>query len=750
MFIRVVAAMLLVFTVLLPPPALAQSTDGGVCGRTPQVRDALLARVQADNPSVTDCSQVTTTHLEALTGTVDLSSVGITGLNSGDFAGLTNLVTLSLNGNALSELPAGIFEGLAGLNTLDLHGNPGIASFLTTADAGADQRGELSATVSLDGSASSGGPWGTNISYNWAVADGQGNPVTGLTLTGGDTATPSFVMPATEPDGGLVFTLTVQGRGHGGRNLYKSTDSVSVAVGTPPGVTSVALVSAPTNGTAYGNGESIEVVVTFDEPATVDTLGGTPGIGLMVGTAAKTAGYLRGSGGRRLVFAYEVQATDTDTDGVSVPANGIIRNGGQIANADGAVFGLAHDALADDAGHKVNGAGTPLTGRGVRPHPAGARCAAGAGPGDAAVADCSQVTPDHLRVLIGTLDLTARSIIGLKSGDFANLPSVTGLYLSYNDLQTLPVAVFHGLANMRDLYLSYNDLRMLPDGTFNGLPNLRILYLDNNDLQTLPDGVFEGLANLRTLGLYNNGLQTLSDGVFEGLAKLNTLDLYANPGAASFLVTADAGTDQEVEPSATVRLDGSVSRGGPWGTNISYDWAVANGQGNPVTGLTLTGGNTATPSFVMPATEPDGGLVFTLTVQGRGHGGRNLYKSTDSVSVAVLAAPGVTSVALASAPTIGTTYVNGESIEVVVTFDEPATVNTSGGTPGIGLMVGTAAKTAGYIRGSGSRRLVFAYEVQATDTDTDGVSVPAGGSRTPAAPRSGSRTTRSRTMPVTR
>ena len=37
-----VTALLFVFTVLFTVPALAQSTVSGVCGRTPQVRDALL------------------------------------------------------------------------------------------------------------------------------------------------------------------------------------------------------------------------------------------------------------------------------------------------------------------------------------------------------------------------------------------------------------------------------------------------------------------------------------------------------------------------------------------------------------------------------------------------------------------------------------------------------------------------------------------------------------------------------------
>ena len=624
--------------------------------------------------------------------------------------------------------------------------NPGFASFLPTADAGQDQSARLGTTVILDGSGSEGGPWGTNITYYWSVADDQGNPVTDLTRTGGNTATPSFVIPETAPTSGYVFTLTVQGKGHRGGSLYKSTDSISVAVVTPPTVTAVALASAPASGTTYGNGERIEVVVTFGEPATVDISGGTPRIGLTVGTAAKTAGYLRGSGSRRLVFAYEVQASDTDLDGVSVPANSLVRNGGRIVTSDSFLFRLAHEALTDNTDHKVNSAVTPLSG-GVcgRTAQVRARLLELVQRNNDTVTNCSQVTTAHLQELTGTLSLTEKGIIVLNSGDFANLANLTGLFLQNNDLQTLPDGIFDGLANLLNLNLQDNDLRTLPDdifeglvklrnlnlyendlqalpgGIFEGLASLRALNLYENDLQTLPVGIFEGLASLQFLYLYENDLQTLPDGIFEGLAILRTLSLVRNPGFASFLPTADAGEDQNSELGMTVSFDGSASVGGPWGTNFTYYWTVADGQGNPVTDLTLTGEHTATLSFAIPEAAPTSGYVVTLTVVGRGV----RYGSTDSVSVAVAAASTVTAVALASAPKSGTTYGNGESIEVVVTFEEPATVDISGGTPRIGLTVGTAVKTAGYTRGSGSRRLVFAYEVQASDTDLDGVSVPA-------------------------
>ena len=489
--------------------------------------------------------------------------------------------------------------------------------------------------MSLDGSASRGGPWGTNITYGWSVADDEGNPVTNLTLTGGDTATPSFVIPDTALSSGYVFTLTMQGKGHRALGLYKSTDSVSVAVASAPTVNAVALASIPTSGTTYGNGESIEVAVTFGKPATVVTSGGTPSIGLTVGTATKSAGYLRGSGSRRLVFAYEVQASDTDLDGVSVPANSLEWNGGRIVNSVGFVFRLTHEALTDNTDHKVNGAVTPLSG-GVCGRTAQVRVVllARVQQNNATVADCSQVTTAHLQAQIGTLSLIGKGITVLKSGDFANLTNLTGLFLYDNNLQMLPDGIFDGLANLSNLYLYGNDLRTLPDDIFEGLVNLRNLFLTDNDLQALPSGIFDGLANLQNLFLSDNALRTLPDRIFEDLTNLLNVHLIRNPGFASFRPTAAAGEDYKVASGATVSLDGSASVAGPWGTNITYDWTVADGQGNPVTDLTLIGEETAMLSFVMPETAPTSGYVVTLTVVGKGDRGRGFYRSTDSLRVA--------------------------------------------------------------------------------------------------------------------
>ena len=125
-----------------------------------------------------------------------------------------------------------------------------------------------------------------------------------------------------------------------------------------PAVTAVALTSLPQNRTSrtYRAGERIEVSVTFSAPVTVTGPPAmTPTIGLEVGMETRQAAYLTKSAPHVLVFGYTVTDADTDADGIAVPADGILLAGGTIADAQGGAAGLAHDAVAADAAHKVNG-----------------------------------------------------------------------------------------------------------------------------------------------------------------------------------------------------------------------------------------------------------------------------------------------------------------------------------------------------------------------------------------------------------
>ena len=123
---RSLAAVLLVAfaAILVPLQAQAQT---GICGRTEQVRDGIVALISG----VSDCALVTDAHLAAITGTLSLNTKGITALAAGDFDGLTALTELYLPGNSLDTLSADVFDELTSLEYLQLDGNS-----LTTLPAG--------------------------------------------------------------------------------------------------------------------------------------------------------------------------------------------------------------------------------------------------------------------------------------------------------------------------------------------------------------------------------------------------------------------------------------------------------------------------------------------------------------------------------------------------------------------------------------------------------------------------------------
>ena len=147
-------------------------------------------------------------------------------------------------------------------------------------------------------------------------------------------------------------------------HLAVAADSTFIVDAVAPTVSSIAFTSDPGDDGTYGTGDKIEVTVTFSENMSIPTsitcssevVHCKAELELDIGGTARTADY-QSHDGAEVVYAYTVQAGDTDDNGISIGANKL--TGQRIMDATGK-FGyaindadLSHDTVADDPGHKV-------------------------------------------------------------------------------------------------------------------------------------------------------------------------------------------------------------------------------------------------------------------------------------------------------------------------------------------------------------------------------------------------------------
>ena len=112
-----------------------------------------------------------------------------------------------------------------------------------------------------------------------------------------------------------------------------------------PRVQGVPALSGPGSDMLYGEGETVEVTLTFSEEVTVGTGNGTPTVGIVLGgSTARAASFDRGGGTTQLVFAYTLSTSDGSHTSVRVPENSMLLNGGAIGSSDphGGKIVLAH------------------------------------------------------------------------------------------------------------------------------------------------------------------------------------------------------------------------------------------------------------------------------------------------------------------------------------------------------------------------------------------------------------------------
>ena len=66
----------------------------------------------------------------------------------------------------------------------------------------------------------------------------------------------------------------------------------------------------------YRSGDTLSFSVNFDEDVNVDVVAGTPSISLNLGGNVRFAEYVSGTGTSTLLFQYNIQENDIDTNGI--------------------------------------------------------------------------------------------------------------------------------------------------------------------------------------------------------------------------------------------------------------------------------------------------------------------------------------------------------------------------------------------------------------------------------------------------
>ncbi len=236
------------------------------------------------------------------------------------------------------------------------------------------------------------------------------------------------------------------------------------------------------------------------------------------------------------------------------------------------------------------------------------------------VSDCAAVTDTHLAAITFFRSVATNHISELKAGDFDGLSGLVDLYLTGDDIQTLPAGIFNELTSLKNLQLDNNWISgpagrrlSLHAGVFDSLTSLETLNLSGNRINALPAGLFDRLTGLKDLNLSNNRLRQneLPDRIFEPLRALTVLNLASNPTGFGPAAIATPDDGQVSAGGGTVDLDGSAS-GGLWGTNVTYKWALTA----PTSGVTVAfdDDTIATPNVLIPELTAGTELTFTLTV----------------------------------------------------------------------------------------------------------------------------------------
>uniref|UniRef100_A0AAZ1XE95 TIR domain-containing protein n=1 Tax=Oreochromis aureus TaxID=47969 RepID=A0AAZ1XE95_OREAU len=129
---------------------------------------------------------------------------------------------------------------------------------------------------------------------------------------------------------------------------------------------------------------------------------------------------------------------------------------------------------------------------------------------------------------LSELDLSTNNISTLDCHDFTNQTKLRKLYLYQNSITALKPCLFKDLKGLETLKLQTNQITKLNGAFKEHLPNLTQLHLNGNKLTAIKKDAFKGLHSLQNLSLHQNEIKVLESKSFSGLANLTQINLQNN------------------------------------------------------------------------------------------------------------------------------------------------------------------------------------------------------------------------------
>ena len=532
-------------------------------------------------------------------------------------------------------------------------------------------------------------------------------------------------------EGNETFTIRTDSSNIVDRNDPTRDEKCEITIiDDDPNITNVEVSSSPARDETYGLGETIEISATFSTAVDVN---GTPSLGFWVGGTWKAANYLRGSGSNTLVFGYTVKPDDMDDHGISMDGGYQDRNGtwhnfvnhtAVTAVGTDTVAYRVYRGLDGQSGHKVNGGLLPVgTGTEITSEPADGDTYRYGETIDIALTLSAAVDVEGAKNLNARVAGAGGSWRGpiYNSGSGTNT-LVFGYTVQTRDLDTDGISIEgsyigggirHGWGGSGTVKVKGTDVVVPPN--FSGLTNQSDHKLDGRpypkDIEIKSTPAFRadiyGEGEIIQIGVKFDQNVTVGDDAIAAVGDNATATIGSHAQVILFLVPEN----NERPPLFYGRPAFYVAGSGTDTLVFEYRVHDSDSDDNGV-GAVLPLGLNIKAAGTEISYRPDRGGVLDDNPD---------HKVNGSLRGPDVTAPTVSSVSITSDAGGDDTYVEDDSIEVTVSFDESVIVT---GTPQLELDFDGTARTADY-SSANRAAVVFSYGVAADDIDTDGIAISA-------------------------